>query len=147
MLKHCMVVSGIDLSKCLGTNEEVLATLKCKGFDGFPDFGESNDQQRTGQCQLSLVAASSSSNPRIVFTHMGALRSMSADEELCDCKICCAKTTNYKWAIEREQVTGLAVVDCETQLLGISSETVDKIGMTKVGTYIQTDPTHAYLYK
>jgi hypothetical protein len=39
-------VSGIDLAKCLGQDEQVIATLPCKGFDGFPDFGESNDQQR-----------------------------------------------------------------------------------------------------
>jgi len=56
---------------------------------------------------------------------------MSANEHLSDCKVCCARSDHYAWDIEREQVTGLAVVDCETQLLGVSSETIDKVNMKK----------------
>ena len=128
---------------------------------GFPDFGETNNQQRVvlssprvsihavcthpirvlvcasqGTCSISLIATLSAlqnkhKGHRIVFNHAGALRSMSGDEQRCDCMVCCAKTTGFEWEIQQEQVRSITVIDCETELLGISAETADKIGMTK----------------
>ena len=49
--------------------------------------------------------------------------------------------------IQREQVTGFAVIDCETQLLGISSETVDKIGVSLAfPLHIDTPPCYRALW-
>lgn len=130
--------SSLDISDCLKPSETIVATLQCKGFDGFPDFGESNNQKRTGLCSISLVSRpdaghgrESEQHLRIIFDHTGTFRSMDAVEELCDCKVLCATTEKYDWTVNREQVTSLAVIDCETQLMGISSHTVDKMNLKK----------------
>jgi hypothetical protein len=161
LCKGCVLLAGLDISSCLKPSETVIATLQCKGFDGFPDFGESNNQKRTvsglliamllraepiltlsllaqGLCSISLVSRpdaghgrESEQHLRIIFDHTGTFRSMDAVEELCDCKVLCATTEKYDWTVNREQVTSLAVIDCETQLMGISSHTVDKMNLKK----------------
>ena len=67
----------------------------------------------------------------IIFTHTGGIRGLGADEQLSDCKLCCSKSNTYKWRVFQKKVSSFAVVDCETQLLGISSHTAAKVGMVK----------------
>jgi hypothetical protein len=77
-----MAVAQIE--ELLGPEEQVLAKLPCVGFDGFPDFAVGNDQQRIGECSISLIGSEKDPHCplRLVFMHNGQLRSIEATEEV-----------------------------------------------------------------
>ena len=45
---HAEQSAPVQLESCLSPNEKVLAQIPCVGFDGFPDWGLSERQQRVG---------------------------------------------------------------------------------------------------
>jgi len=55
MMESTMSVAPLE--SLLGPTEQVLAKLDCVGFDGFPDFGVSNEQQRIGKCSVALIGS------------------------------------------------------------------------------------------
>ena len=126
------MATPIRLENCLQPNEEVLAQIRCLGFDGFPDWGTWEHEQRLGDCVLAIVGASDPSAGvpcRLVLSHVGKLRAISALE--LDIMCCGRKTESGMWDIRRDQSTGLAVLGASTQLVAISAEQIQTLHLSK----------------
>ncbi len=129
---HAAQSAPVRLESCLSPNETVIASIPCVGFDGFPDWGLNERQQRVGHCVLAIVGTmdQSADKPcRIVMLHSGRMRGISAKEM--DVKCCCAGESSASWDIERRQDSALAVLWTRTQLVAISSERLDRLSITK----------------
>jgi hypothetical protein len=122
----------VQVERCLGPGEEILARLGCVGFDGFPDWGMSERQQRLGECLIVIIGSSDIEScvpTRIIMSHVGKLRSISATE--LDAMCCGKKAESGMWDVQREQTTGLAVLSTKTQLVTISAEQLDRLSVSK----------------
>lgn len=126
-----MAVARIE--EMLGPEEQVLAKLPCVGFDGFPDFAISNNQQRIGDCSVSLIGSEKDPHCplRMVFSHHGQLRSIEADEQMYKLPLIYADSNTSSWTATREQSTAMAAVHVRSQLVGITSDNVEKVGLRK----------------
>jgi hypothetical protein len=132
MMESTMSVAPLE--SLLGPTERVLAKLDCVGFDGFPDFGVSNEQQRIGQCSVALIGSEKDPHvpTRMVFTHRGQKRSIEADENLYELPLISAKSNTSSWTATREQTAGLTVIHVTKQLIGITSDNIEKVALHKV---------------
>ena len=130
-----MAVAQIE--ELLGPEEQVLAKLPCVGFDGFPDFAVGNDQQRIGECSVSLIGSEKDPHCplRLVFMHNGQLRSIEATEEVYQLPLIFADNNVSSWTATREQSTAMAAVHVRSQLVGITSDNVEKVALNKTRGY------------
>jgi hypothetical protein len=133
-MMESMMSMMAPLESLLGPTERVLAKLKCVGFDGFPDFGVSNEQQRIGKCSVALIGSEKDPHVpvRMVFTHQGQKRSIEADENLYELPLISAKSNTSSWSATREQASGLAAIHVTKQLIGITSDNIEKVALHKV---------------
>jgi hypothetical protein len=145
---------SLGVERLLHPSEEVVATIKCLGFDGFPDWGDAKQEQRIGECLLVLVgpagdAASKEPLPalpikgqismkdgparRLLFLHEGALlRSASGSEDTLQIGCCNRKRqSSATWTIERERTSSFAVIHLQKQLVSITSDEVEKTVLAK----------------
>ena len=132
-MMESMMSMMAPLESLLGPTERVLAKLKCVGFDGFPDFGAA-EQQRIGQCSVALIGSEKDPHvpTRMVFTHRGQKRSIEADENLYELPLISAKSNTSSWSATREQASGLAAIHVTKQLIGITSDNIEKVALHKV---------------
>eukprot|EP01043_Picozoa_sp_COSAG02_P027539 COSAG02_NODE_1631_length_11575_cov_5.514639_3_plen_257_part_00 len=135
LVADTMAVAHIE--ELLGPEEQVLANLPCVGFDGFPDFAITNDQQRIGKCSVSLIGSEKDPHCplRMVFTHEGQFRTIEAKEEAYKLPLIFADSDTSSWTATREQSTAMAAVHVRSQLVGITSDNVEKLALTKTRGY------------
>eukprot|EP01043_Picozoa_sp_COSAG02_P032880 COSAG02_NODE_2215_length_9489_cov_4.810011_8_plen_542_part_00 len=130
-----MAVASVE--EILGPEEKVLAKLPCVGFDGFPDFATTNNQQRIGKCSVSLIGSEKDPHCplRMLFCHHGQLRSIEASEEAYQLPLIFADSNNSSWTATREQSTAMAAIHVRSQLVGITSDNVAKVALHKTRGY------------
>jgi hypothetical protein len=129
---HAAQAAPVQLESCLEPDEKVVASIPCVGFDGFPDWGLNQRQQRVGHCVLAIIGSTdhpAENTCRIVLMHSGKMRGVSAREMSMKC--CCASENSSSWDIERRQDSALAVLWAKTQLVAISSEQLDRLSLSK----------------
>lgn len=134
-LEESKPVPPPEFADWLCENEVVLAELPCIGFDGFPDFGENNDQQRLGQCRIAMLGSQKDSTvpTRILFYHQGHRRQISATEKMTAFTFAkCVDTGD--WQVASQRRNSVAVINTSSQLVDISMDTATEVQITKSRT-------------